>query len=90
MFDWRELEELAGKVAGLDAGVGSDGDLFDAAVAIERVRALLDVAEGGVLAELDRRGATDVTFGLHTNAWLSRDAGISRPTATARLRVGRK
>ena len=90
MFDWRELEELAGKVAGLDAGVGSDRDLFEAAVAIERVRALLDVAEGSVLAELDRRGATDVTFGLHTNAWLSRDAGISRPTATARLRVGQK
>ncbi|MCC6226825.1 MAG: hypothetical protein IT195_10540, partial [Microthrixaceae bacterium] len=61
MFDWRELEELAGKVAALDSGVGSDRDLFEAAVAIERVRALLDVAEGSVLAELDRRGATDVT-----------------------------
>ena len=90
MFDWRELEELAGKVTALDSGVGSDRDLFDAAVAVERVRALLDAAEGSVLAELDRRGATDATFGLHTNAWLSRDAGVSRPTATARLRVGQK
>ena len=90
MFDWRDLEELAGKAAGLVVGVGSDRDLFDAALSIERVRALLDAAEGSVLAELDRRGATDQAFGLHANAWLSRDAGISRPTATARLRVGQK
>ena len=88
MFDWRGYEEHTAKVAALDPTVGSDSDLCDAAVAIERARVLLDAAQGSVLAELDRRGVTDRDHGLHVNTWLSRAAGISRPTATARLRVG--
>ena len=88
MFDWLGLNETACKVAGLDVGVGSDDDLCTAAVEIERVRGLLDAAQGSVLAELDARGVCDRDHGLRTNTWLARQCGLARGTATARLRVG--
>ncbi|MBI2704400.1 MAG: hypothetical protein HYX32_03800, partial [Actinobacteria bacterium] len=62
MFDGMEALEWGGKIAGLDAGAGSDDDLCAAAVAIEAVRGLLDAGQAKVLAELHGRGVCDREF----------------------------
>jgi hypothetical protein len=87
MFDVVGLLETSGKAAGDDARLFADQELFDAAEGLERVRALLDAAEGHVLAELDARDATDVVFGMRTAPWLARQAKLPRPVARSRTRL---
>ncbi len=85
MFDWVDLLETGRKAAGVDASLGSDGELFDAARSLEALRCAVDAAEGHVLAELDRRKSSVVEFGLTTGPWLAHDTQI--PPCVARRRV---
>jgi hypothetical protein len=76
MFDLMALEEPARKAAGVDVSLCANDELLAAAVGLERVRSLIDVAEGYVLAELERRGVCEDEFGHTTRTWLARAAKV--------------
>ena len=89
MFDVLAMVETTRKWAGADVRVCTDPELFEAAVALERARSMVEVASAHVLAELDSRGACDTTFGSRTAPWVASKAGTSVPQVRRRLRVGR-
>jgi hypothetical protein len=89
MFDALAIVEATHKWAGTDVRVGTDAELFEAAVALEQARSLVEVASAHVLAELDSRGACDTTFGMRTAPWVASKAGTAVPPVRRRLRVGR-
>ena len=60
-------------------------ELCDAALELERLRRLLDAAQGRVLAELHGRNVTLGQHALATSRWLARDAKL--PPGVARQRV---
>jgi hypothetical protein len=78
--------EILQHVARLDVRAMADDELESAAVLIERARALVDIAEAHVLAELERRGCTDRDYGLSTRSWLANRADIPVVTAGDRVR----
>ncbi|MFN8050808.1 MAG: DUF222 domain-containing protein [Acidimicrobiales bacterium] len=87
MFDVAPLIESAGKAASIDASMEGDESLFEVALGLERARALLDVAESKVLAELEARDACDREHGLATSRWLAREARLASGTARRRVAV---
>src|SRR4051794_14222222 len=88
MFDTLELREATAKAALDDVSVFSDDELLGCAQVLIEAQRCLDAATGHVLAELDARGATDAEFGQTTATWFAHQSGVSRVTATARVRVG--
>lgn len=89
MFDTTALVETGRKLAGDDARVCTDDELFDAAVGLGRLVSLVQVAQAHVLAELDARAATDVRFGMRTVPWVASQSGAAPGPVRGRLRVGR-
>ena len=84
---WDELAEvLDGVVPVIEA---ADQTLLDTARKIETARRRLDAAQALVVGELDVRGTTDISDGLATGRWLSREAGISDHAAGGLVRVAR-
>ncbi len=59
MFDSGSLLDTGRQLAGLDATTGTVDDIAEGVVILERMRALIDVTEGHLLAELEARDATD-------------------------------
>lgn len=89
MFDSVALIETGRKLAGDDALVCTDDELFEAAVGLGHLVSLVQVAQAHVLAELDARGATDVRFGMRTVQWVASQSGAAPGPIRGRLRVGR-
>ncbi len=87
MFDSGSLLDIGRRLAGLDAAGGTVDDLAEGVVALERMRALLDVSEARLLAELDARDATDREFGLRTSMWVARETKVPKRVARDRVRV---
>ena len=83
------------EVTSLSASSAADGDVSglsadDLCVAIRGTVAEmqeLDARQMQLLGELEVRGTCEAEFGLTTVAWLAQQAGISRATAKARVRV---
>jgi hypothetical protein len=88
-----QVESMFGEAARLagssDLGSVADGELLAGVLVFERVRALLDAAEASWLGEVDARGASEADSGLTTVAWLASEAGLSRATASSRVKVAR-
>jgi hypothetical protein len=89
MFDIVSMEEVTGKGAGVDVSLCSNDELLAAAVGFERVRSLIDVAGGHVLAELERRGVCEDEFGHTTKTWLARE-NAQPPTAPSEMTGARR
>ncbi len=66
-----------------------DADLQSTVVQLEAARRLIDAASLRALAELDRRGTSDVDRGLHTGAWLAEATGVPAGVARSRVRLAR-
>lgn len=86
-----DAEVAAAGLVRRDAALSlTDEQLMAGVVDLERARTLLDSAEGALLAELDKRGATDRITGLRTAGWVSKTCGGPRSKATSRINVARK
>jgi hypothetical protein len=80
----------AARLAGCsDVGVWTDGELLAGVLVFERARAVLDAVEARWLGEVHARGASEADSGLTTVAWLASEAGLSRATASSRVKVAR-
>jgi hypothetical protein len=90
VFDVIAFEESAAKAAGVDPALACDAELLDAAVALERVRGLVELAHAQVLAELDERQVTEREHGHPTGRWLAGATGTSTRAATARVHQARR
>ena len=88
MFDWDTLTEPARKAADVDVLLASGDELCAGVAVLERVRAVIDAAEGRLLAELDTRTSTEELHGLRTSVWLGREGRIPSHTSATRVRVG--
>ncbi len=88
MFDDEELRELGQRLAATDPRAASDDELSAAAVALERLRSLVELSTAGHAAELDQRAVTDREHGLRTGLWLARETGASPATTRAQVRLG--
>ena len=86
MFDWLGLIESCRKAADVDVAGATAGELFDAARRLGHVRALVEAAESRVLATLEATADTDIEAGMSTSAWLARETGLARSTASRRVR----
>jgi len=87
MFDTSELENITGRIAGIDASDVADDDLLAGVCSIATARRYLDAAETAILAELDARGTTDIVHGHRTANWLARETGIAPSSAKRRVRL---
>lgn len=85
MFDPVGMLETGRKAAGVDVRVCTDTELFDAVVALEWMRGLVEVTEAHVLAELEARDACDATFGMRTAAWVAAQTGVAAGGVRQRL-----
>jgi hypothetical protein len=76
--------EVGRKIAGADAGAGSDEDLCTAAVVLAQLQSLVCAGQAHVCGELDARGVCDQLFGLSPGSWLARDAAlpVERPVSS--------
>ena len=90
MFDTEELLELCRKAAGGDASLGTDDELFDAAVALESARGLLESAQAHVMDRLHQTAATDREFGHRVGPWLADAATAPRGACRGRARTAEK
>jgi hypothetical protein len=90
VIDHPALLQLLDEATAADARSADDAELRATAVALEQARCRLDATQAHVLAELDARGATDRDLGLHTGAWLAREAHLPIGVARQRVRVGTK
>ena len=84
---WGELAEVLDGVVPVTEA--ADQTLLDTARKIETARRRLDAVQALVVGELDVRGTTDISDGLATGRWLSREAGISDHAAGGLVRVAR-
>lgn len=89
MFDPVALTETGRKLAGADAAVCSDAELFDAVRGLSALASFVACAQAHVLAELDVRGATDRVHGMRTVAWAASTTGTNRGPIHSLLHVGR-
>src|SRR4051794_11703479 len=90
MFDWVSLLEAGHKIAGVDTGAASDGDLLEAAVAVEQLRTSLDACQAKTTAELRHRAVCEREFGLSAGGWLAHAAQLPVGATKKRAAVAAK
>ena len=67
-----------------------DGDLRERLLECGRLRAQLDAAEAGLLAEFDTRGCFLLDGAVNTPSWLAHHTGIGRERAGGRVQLAKR